>query len=173
VRFRGTGGAGEKIELQMTPMIDVVFQLLIFFMLTFKLAVPEGDFYVNMPLVSAAAGQPETDFQQEITVRLRADSTGVLAGVLLNDRPLPGGTPEEMIAALRNEIRGIVALFGPGVPGEGPEVKIDADYHLRYQYTMSAITACSGQRVEVSPGRSEVVRFVEKITFAPPREPAP
>lgn len=172
MRFRGTGGAGEKIELQMTPMIDVVFQLLIFFMLTFKLAVPEGDFYVNMPLVSAAAGQPE-EFQQEIEVRLRADAQGMLAGVLLNDRPLPGGTAEEMIDALRNEIRGIVALFGPGAPGEGPEVQIDADYHLRYQYTMSAITACSGQLVEIAPGRFEVVKFVEKITFPPPREPVP
>jgi biopolymer transport protein ExbD len=171
VRFRGTGGAGDKIELQMTPMIDVVFQLLIFFMLTFKLAVPEGDFYVNMPLMAAAPGQADVDFQQEIKVRLRADSAGVLAAVLLNDRPLPGNTPEEMIDALRSEIRGIVALFGGGPPDEGPEVEIDADYHLRYQYTISATTACSGELVEVA-GRYDVVKYVEKITFAPPREPA-
>ncbi len=34
----------------MTPMIDVVFQLLIFFMLTLKIIAPEGDFNINMPL---------------------------------------------------------------------------------------------------------------------------
>ena len=32
----------------MTPMIDVVFQLMIFFMLTFNIIAPEGDFDVRM-----------------------------------------------------------------------------------------------------------------------------
>ena len=40
---------GEKLETNMSAMIDIVFQLLIFFMLTLKIVEPEGDFNVNMP----------------------------------------------------------------------------------------------------------------------------
>ena len=39
----------EKLETNMSAMIDVVFQLLIFFMLTLKIVEPEGDFNINMP----------------------------------------------------------------------------------------------------------------------------
>ena len=51
-------GPEEKIELQMTPMIDIVFQLLVFFIMTFKIVAQEGDFNVKMPLASANAGVP-------------------------------------------------------------------------------------------------------------------
>ena len=172
MRFRGTGKAGDKIELQMTPMIDVVFQLLIFFMLTFKIAVPEGDFNVNMPLVAAAPGDPE-DFQHEMKVRLLADDNGLLAGIYLNDRPLLGASPEQLIASLRDDIRQVVELFGGvGDPlDQEPEVELDPDYHLKYEYTMAALSACSGRLVEVASGRYEVVKYIEKITLATPRKP--
>ena len=42
----------DKIELQMTPMIDIVFQLLVFFIMTFKIVTQEGDFNIKMPLAS-------------------------------------------------------------------------------------------------------------------------
>lgn len=38
----------ERINPDMTPMIDVVFQLLTFFMLTLKSVIPEGDFDIRM-----------------------------------------------------------------------------------------------------------------------------
>jgi biopolymer transport protein ExbD len=56
----------EQVSLQMTPMIDIVFQLMVFFVFTFKIALPEGDFNVRMPAQagadpqSAAAGRRGT-----------------------------------------------------------------------------------------------------------------
>ena len=38
----------KKSQLLMTPMIDIVFQLLIFFIMTFKITAPEGDFYIDL-----------------------------------------------------------------------------------------------------------------------------
>ena len=55
MKIRSRSGDGEKIETQMAPMIDVVFQLLIFFMLTLKIIEPEGDFSISMPLGQAAS----------------------------------------------------------------------------------------------------------------------
>ena len=50
MKIRHTTSSGsERIVLQMTPMIDVVFQLLVFFIFTFRIVAQEGDFHVKMP----------------------------------------------------------------------------------------------------------------------------
>ena len=41
------------------------------------------------------------------------------------------------------------------------EAEIDADYQLRYQYTMSAITACSGQLEQTVTGQYDLVKYIE------------
>ena len=53
-------------------MIDVVFQLLIFFMLTLKIIEPEGDFNINMPL-GAPSEQTKDINLADIKVRLEAN----------------------------------------------------------------------------------------------------
>src|SRR5690606_41863385 len=75
-------GEVEKIEAQMAPMIDVVFQLLIFFMLTLKILAPEGDFNINMPL-GQAAQQDSSDINLDIKVRLLANPDGTLQNVVI------------------------------------------------------------------------------------------
>ena len=43
-----------KVEIPMAPMIDIVFQLLIFFMLNLKIVAPEGNFNINLPKIGRA-----------------------------------------------------------------------------------------------------------------------
>ena len=47
-------GPEAKVEMQMTPMIDIVFQLLTFFIMSFKIVAAEGDFDIKMPLAARA-----------------------------------------------------------------------------------------------------------------------
>ena len=47
---RRSSSLGDKVAIDMTPMIDVVFQLMSFFMCTLKVVAPEGDFDIRMPL---------------------------------------------------------------------------------------------------------------------------
>jgi biopolymer transport protein ExbD len=42
--------SNEKVEMQLTSMIDIIFLLLIFFVMTFKIAAQEGDFNIRMPI---------------------------------------------------------------------------------------------------------------------------
>ena len=71
-------------------MIDVVFQLMIFFMLTFNIIAPEGDFDVRMPLGKSSA-EPLDDLQlPPIQVRLASDTDGTLAGISMNGEPVQG-----------------------------------------------------------------------------------
>jgi len=158
----GKGGtAPERIEMSMTPMIDVCFQLIIFFMLSLRLYSPEGDFNINMPGAVQAAGVPSPDQIPVMKVRLRARGDGELASIQFGDRSL--GTD---FAALRQAVRGMVGdTAGPG-SAQNNEVELDCDYHLKYAFVMRAITAVSGYR-----SGGQVVTLVGKIKFSPPRKP--
>ena len=158
-----TGGAPDKVEQQMTPMIDIVFQLLTFFIMSFKIATVEGDFSIKMPLAAPSAGQPDPDrLLPPIRVRLTAGAGGELAGIRMGERALPN------FNALHNEIIGVVGTqTGPGSLAESAEVELDADYNLQFRYIISAITAASGY---VDPN-GRIVKLIEKIKFSPPRQP--
>ena len=160
MRVRKVGGrADEKVELMMTPMIDVVFLLLIFFIMTFKIVAPEGDFNIKMPLAAPSAAIPTPDQLPPMTVRLRADSRGDLAEIQFGSRSL--GTNFQ---ALRAQVRDMLGDdAGPGAL-ETTEVELDCDYNLHYANVVEAITAVSGY-VE----NGQIKKIVEKIKFAPPR----
>ena len=67
--------------MNMTPMIDVCFQLIIFFMLSLRLYSPEGDFSIKMPLAAPEQGLPDETQTPPVKIRLRADRHGNLAGI--------------------------------------------------------------------------------------------
>jgi biopolymer transport protein ExbD len=148
----------QRVELQMTSMIDVVFLLLIFFILTFKIVELEGDFSIRMPLSDNSAGQMD-DTDLPIKLRLRADSTGQLAAIELNDNNLGSD-----FGQLRSRILTLIGDTGGPSGEDGPELEIDTDYNLRYEYVVDAITSVSGYKVG-----DEQVKLIQKIKFAPPR----
>src|SRR5438094_7190371 len=96
-------GLPDKIPIDMTPMIDIVFQLLTFFCMTLKVAAMEGDFSIKMPLAAPRAGLPDPNQLPPIKLRLRADAAGNLVELSLNDRAFNG---EGRFQALHNHIAG-------------------------------------------------------------------
>jgi biopolymer transport protein ExbD len=156
MRIRHVGSRSrDKIELQMTPMIDIVFQLLIFFLLTFRIVSMEGDFNIKMPRAAPREGPPES-FDPPMLVRLRADANGDIVGIALND------TPYGNYEALRNRIIELVGTgTGPGSVQETAEVEFDCDFNLRYEETINAITSVSGYVGD----DGKPVKLVEKIKF--------
>lgn len=164
MKIRSRGSDGEKIETQMAPMIDVVFQLLIFFMLTLKIIEPEGDFSISMPLGQASTESSDEPQIEPLKIRLRASADGALAEVLVNGQTMGVG-PE---AFLRVNAKVYDEIVGLGDQADELEVEIDPDYGVPYSGIIATISACSG-RIE----DEEVTRFVSKIKFAPIREEAP
>lgn len=160
MKFRHTtSNQPQRVELQMTPMIDVVFQLLAFFIMTLKIVTLEGDFNIKMP-AAAREGPTNAPDLPPMVVRLVADDAGDLAGLALE------GNSFGSFADLNRRIIEIVGNDrGPGSIAESAEIEIDADYHLKYQHTVEAITAVSGY---VTPD-GHVVKLIEKIKFRPPQ----
>jgi len=152
-----------KIEMQMSSMIDIVFQLLIFFMLTLKIVAEEGDFDINMPIGQAASSAPDQP-KVEYKVRLLADADGNLRDIRIGDRSLGAEVPASF-QRLNADVRGWAGSGGSY--SDDLEVEIDADYNLHYQYVIKAISSCTG-----FVQGDKKVKFLEKIKFAPPRRPA-
>lgn len=150
-----------SLRQQTTPMIDVTFQLLTFFMLTLRIVGPEGDFNINMP--PPGSGAAKSEILPDIKVRLIATPEGNLAGLKLGDRPLGNGPGVFQI--LNGEILKLVG--GTNIARSTDiEVEIDADYNLHFDNVVKAIGACSGR---LGPDGKTIIRYVEKIKFAQPK----
>lgn len=149
-----------KNELAMTPMIDVVFLLLIFFIMTFQIVAPEGDFNVEKMPQAVAGATSIAPQVPTLTVRLAADPRGRLTSIRLNGRELAG------FDELRSQVRGLLRDAGiDPAHDETPTVEFDCDYGLDYEHVVDAVTAVSGY---VDRGR--VVELLTKIRFARPRK---
>jgi biopolymer transport protein ExbD len=147
-----------KIAIDMTPMIDVVFQLITFFMLTLKSVVTEGDFDIKMPL-GASAGAALDDPLPPIRVRMTAGPGGERTSLTMNGQAV--GDFDE----LRTRVIELVGT-GPGSNADRTEVELDCDAGLTYDNVIRAVTAVSGK---VEPDGT-VVDLIKKIKFAPPKK---
>ena len=150
----------DKIAIDMTPMIDVVFQLITFFMLTLKTVIVEGDFDIKMPL-GAGKQDPDSAPPTVHLVKMTADPAGQLTGITLN------GNPVADFEQLRQKIIGFVGVNqGPG-GADNTEVELDCDYGLKYGNVVKAISFVSG----VPQADGQVIDLVKKIKFKPPKKP--
>ena len=163
MKLTKSSAATEKLEMDMTPMIDVCFQLLIFFMLSLRLFSPEGDFNIRMPIAAPSEGPPDPTQLPPLKIRITAHGDGSVSGIRLGEKQLRSFTE------LQKEIFGIVGDDrGPGSVASKTEVDLDCDYSLRFEYVIDAMTAVSGY---VDPGSRTIVQVIEKIKFTPrPKE---
>lgn len=150
----------EKLETNMSAMIDIVFQLLVFFMLTLKIVEPEGEFNVNMPS-NAISGCFENNEMPDIQVQLRANSDGTLSGVFFGQRNLGAGPAA--FEQLNIEILNVIGRPGAAITKD-LAVEIDADYELHFSNVINAVGACTG-RIDQRSGK--VVKYIDKIKFKP------
>ena len=137
----------EEIKLNMTSMIDIVFQLLVFFIMTFKVVVQEGDYNIRMPLAAVTPDEMiDEDPPELIRVMLRAGETGAISTIEVDDevevKTLVG---EDLYKQLNDYIDAKVAVGDSPEGGTETEVEFDIDTTLKYGYTVRAIEAVSGK----------------------------
>ena len=148
----------DKAELNMTSMIDIVFQLLVFFIMTFKITAMEGDFNVKMPRASSQNDAIDQPFDEPIKIQLKADEDGTILDIIVD-----GESKGKSFQALANFV---AAKAGPPGPErqrviEETEVEFDCDFDLQYAEVIAAITAVSGKRRT----DGEIEKLFEKIKF--------
>jgi biopolymer transport protein ExbD len=140
----------ENIEIPVTPMLDMAFQLLTFFILTYHPMPSEGQFVMNLLPAS-----PATDFRAQspaeasatdpdipaalrtLPTMLRAAEGGTLGRVTLGEIDVQGMEP------LKKELKAI--LEDPTLPFDQALIKVDPD--LRYSELMQVIDVFSSLKV--------------------------
>ncbi len=117
----GRGGWG----VNMTPMIDVVFLLIIFFLVSSHLARRENELQLALP--AASSGDLEKDdTQRRLTINIRSDGSLSLAG-----RPMGDDDLVSRLEAARQQ------------EGSEMELRIRADRHVIYEHVSPVLRAAA------------------------------
>jgi biopolymer transport protein ExbD len=139
----------EKIEgpnVPIAPMLDMAFQLLTFFVLTYKQAPTEGQFVMNLlpaqpatAMAAAAPNQAAPSNEVPVALRtlptiLRAGDGGSLARVMVEENEIPND-PRALEEAL------VKYLQDPDLPFDQTLIKVDPN--LRYSELITVINAFS------------------------------
>jgi len=150
-----------EITLPITPMLDMSFQLLSFFILTFRPMPTEGQMSVALPKLEVTDQQtqvpplPEDDKKDEYTISLRASSGGDIA--LISLRGPAGESPQ--IRNLNDLLGQLSAITPPAGKGKaGVSITIEADNDLTYAKLIEVMDLCRRagyESVNLMPTRKE------------------
>jgi biopolymer transport protein ExbD len=145
------GGSVPEVELPVTPMLDMTFQLLTFFIFTYHPAALEGQLDFSLPASGSQPAEPapEPPAPGEIpavdkihyTVVLTAQRDGVNDGVLSSIRIETG----DGVLPLAN-LDALTHYFAERRTAAGAAttdvVEIQADSRLKYAFVTAAMDAC-------------------------------
>ena len=113
------------VGINMTPMIDVVFQLIIFFLVSSHLIKQES--HVQLPLPTAKSGEQDVTAEKpRLTVNVLADGELLLTGRQL--------TADELTARLAEKVEEL---------GQDLEVRIRSDRTVAYARVEPVMLSCA------------------------------
>ncbi len=154
-----------EVELNLAAMLDMAFQILVFFVLTFRPAPVEGQVELRMPPPQARGGEGDaaagagTDPLKNLTtlpIVLIATSDGYLGQIRVAERP---AVIDPQLAMFHAQLK---KLFGdPATPFD--QVVIQVGSTMRYDELMRVLDVCSRQRL---PGGQRL----SKLSIVPDNE---
>jgi biopolymer transport protein ExbD len=140
----------EEVFFPVVPMLDMAFQLLAFFVLTFQAPSAETHIDLDLPttplaLPGAPRGRAElpsarrvdTDLENDLFVRVTADDLGDIRSIRLGEGDMPD------LPTLSQRLRRYVEIL----EGRPLRVRLVADDHLRYEEAARVLAACSAAGV--------------------------
>src|SRR4051812_37802053 len=150
----------QEVEIQITPMLDMAFQLLTFFILTYHPAPIEGQFAMNLLPASPsikmdAAAPPDSNAKNDdvpaslrtMTTQLRANPDGSLGKVTLEEVEVNG--MDQLKAKLKE-------VLDPSKELPFEQALIQADPNLKYEELMKVVDVFASLKItKISFGQVE------------------
>ncbi len=133
----GSSHSGDKAEPNLTPILDMVFQLITFFMLVISFRSSDFDKALVLPVVGSAAPADEQTPGELLILNLRAGGKLVVQG---KEEPNVEGF-------LNFEAKRLQSSLKPD-SDEYVTVVIRADRSLRCEFLMRVINACKKTGLE-------------------------
>ena len=137
----------DGVALNLAAMLDMAFQLLAFFIMTFKPAPIEGQINLKLPPPEAIAGAPGqkagSDEQNKnpvqgietLTISIFSTGTGKIASLAVGEANVAG------VSALDGRLKDV--LSNPNSPFQ--QVIIQVGSRLRYEELMKVVDVCTKQ----------------------------
>ena len=127
----------QTVEMQMGPMIDMVFLLLVFFMVSAKPIKQESD--INIGLPGTVAQEEALDIPDEQRIQIQPNGQ-----ILLNDQPMDSPQSAELPALL-----GTLKRFKESADSNKTEalITIDADDAANHQRIVQVLNACAQAKI--------------------------
>jgi biopolymer transport protein ExbD len=157
-KHRG-GDEGLEVEIPVTPMLDMAFQLLTFFIFTYHPnEVVEGQMEMMLPgggtykaqkqedVNPEAMSDPDVDAQSKITLRVKTQRSEE-GGSIQYPIEIEGLSKDSALSLKELEQR-LVVMRGAEKSGEKIEgggadsVKIEADRRLKWQFIVEIMDSC-------------------------------
>ena len=157
----------EDAKLNMTPMIDITFLLVVFFMVTLDLSSKEFK-PVELPYASEGMEDKEDPSAEvkRFVINLQADGTVYFKDYEFNLSSEDPGVADDAIMALKDALRRVhgkdATLIEPDGASKVP-VMVHADWGAKWKYVQWIMQACADPAIKIY-----------KIQFAvkkPPKKP--
>lgn len=142
-----------SVEMNLAAMLDMAFQLLTFFILTFKPAPVEGQLSLNLPLPVQVAkpdaqpaenqgDQPDNVSLETLHLQVMANDRGGVKQVILEASPIVQGEMND--ANIQRLDRELQRIFGLNVAFD--RIQIAVERTVRYGELMKIIDVCTRQK---------------------------
>lgn len=127
----------QTVEMQMGPMIDMVFLLLVFFMVSAKPIKQESDIDIGLP--GTVAQEEALDIPDEQRIQIQPNGQ-----ILLNDQPMDAPQSPELPVLLSTLKR-----FKESADSNKTEalITIDADDAANHQRIVQVLNACAQAKI--------------------------
>jgi biopolymer transport protein ExbD len=144
IRHRAKGDPPVEVTLPITPMLDMSFQLLAFFVMTFQAAnVMEGELDMYLP----KGGTPQAKKEEQVDLTKESDKdledqaeVSVVVSSQRGDVEKLKDTPVATLAALKPALTKLRGELGD----KQNSIKIEADSRLKYDRLVKVMDACLG-----------------------------
>ena len=148
-------GSHEEVTLNLAAMLDMAFQLLAFFILTFRPAPVEGQINLNLPPPVPIAQQQPKDKQDDeggigiaaahtLTIRIVAAGNGQVASISVGLAKLfEGPLDRSRINMLDRRLKDVFAIEGKPFD----QVLLQVGKALNYGELMKIIEICTRQKM--------------------------
>ena len=119
---------GSEVRLEMTPMIDMVFLLLIFFLVATTFNQDEREMQIALPF--AASSAPFSSMLQELIINIDKDGTFILSGREVS--------PEELATIVADAV----------ADNPDQKVTIRGDRDAVYMHIVRALDICKSSGIQ-------------------------
>lgn len=150
--------SSDQVQLNLAAMLDMAFQLLAFFIFTFKPAAVEVELRMNLPLQQGVASYKETKTEtppnarppdgvvaiyEAIPLYVDAEGDGKISGIKLGQRNIVTGQANDAsLALLGQELTKLISA-----PGAVDRVEIVMSSKLNYSEFIRIMEVCTKQKL--------------------------